>query len=116
MEPKYLTPRMVLKLLPDVTLSWIYKRWDSWGGFKDGGRKFIKEDVFYANFEKEGLVLCKNNGGRGDLHSIQSRDRTKKMQNPKRGQDARNQIAGKSPRDQRDENRFGLLDCLESLS
>ena len=115
-NPDILTPNEVALLMPpSVPKSWIYAHWGELGGVKIGRRKLILREVFYANFQKEGLVVCTDRQKRGEMDSLQSRHGSEQVENEKRGETRGGKIAGMGGKVENHSNEFGLVDALQRI-
>jgi hypothetical protein len=112
MMSRILTPKMVKKLVPDVSLTWVHENWELLGGVKIAGKKLLLEDVLYANLQKQRTLLHQGDEEWEEMVSNRCRDERKKLEYQKGGQAGGSRVAKASPDDVGDLNRFGLADCL----
>ena len=112
-----MTPTEVLSLMPaSLPKSWVYAHWEDLGGVKIGRRKLILREVFYANFQKEGLVVCTDRQERGEMDSLQSGHGSEQVENEKRSETRGVKIARMGGKVENHSNEFGLVDAVQRIS
>ena len=107
-----MTPKQVLAVIP-ISKSWLYANWVLLGGVTINRRKFIKRELFHANFQEKRVVVRENKQGEREVDPFKSGHEREPLENAKGCQTGRGRITATSRKTKNHSNEFGLVDAVQ---
>lgn len=113
---EFLTPKDVALLMPpSIKKTWLYDHWEDLGGVRIGRKKLILKEIFYANFQKEGLVVCQGGKERKEMDAVEGGYDPDKVEDETRGKTGRGRVKENGKPIRNYSNEFGLVDALQRI-